>query len=274
LALLGPAPPASGTPTGAAPAPNEQVDYQIGGAYRPPAGTTVLSRDRGDAPAAGKYNICYVNAFQTQDDELGRVWKQHKDLLLAKPEVHVPADADPTVEADVEDYWVSDAAWREVLLDISTSAKRAALADIVGAWIDSCAEDGFQAVEPDNLDSWTRNRDAAKLLTKQNAADYAALLSERAHAVGLAIAQKNTPQLSGSRAAIGFDFAIAEECTRYEECDSYTREYADHVIVIEYRRQDFDAACEAPDIGGDLSVVRRDRNVTPKGSPGFVYDTC
>lgn len=274
LALLSSALPASAATTWTAPTPNAQFDYQIGGAYTPPTGTTVLSRDRRDVPAAGKYTICYVNAFQTQDDELDRVWKQHQDLLLAKPGVHVPADADPTVKADVQKYWVSDSGWSEILLDISSSSKREELADIVGGWIDSCAQDGFQALEPDNLDSWTRNRNSERLLTQQNAVDYAALLAERAHAAGLAFAQKNTPALSGSKADIGFDFAIAEECARYNECDSYTDDYGNNVIVVEYRRQDFDTACHAPDVGGDLSVVLRNRNVTPKGSSGFVYDAC
>ena len=282
LFLFGSAVPASGATTwvgaGAttwtAPTPNAQFDYQLGGAYPPPAGTTVLSRDRLDAPAVGKYTICYVNAFQTQHADLAGVWRRHPDLLLHQPGVRVPPGADPSVEADAAKYWVRDAGWNEILLDISTSAKRAALADIVGRWIDACAADGFQAVEPDNLDSWTRNRASRKLLTQQNAIDYAAMLAARAHAAGLAIAQKNTPQLSASRAAIGFDFAIAEECARYDECDSYTDDYARNVIDIEYRAQDFDRACADRDIGPVLSVVRRDRDVAPRGSSGFVYDAC
>ncbi|MEU3955806.1 endo alpha-1,4 polygalactosaminidase, partial [Streptomyces achromogenes] len=44
-------------------------DYQIGGAYPPPKGVRVVSRDRSDSPAPGLYNICYVNAFQAQPAE-------------------------------------------------------------------------------------------------------------------------------------------------------------------------------------------------------------
>ena len=272
--LFGAVLPASGATPWAAPTPNAQVDYQLGGAYAPPAGTTVVSRDRLDAPAAGMYTICYVNAFQTQDAELASVWRRHKDLLLRKPGVRVPLAADPSVAADARRYWVSDAGWNEIVLDVSTVAKRTALAEIVGGWIDRCATDGFQAVEPDNLDSWSRNRDSRKRLTEQDAAAFATLLAARAHAAGLAIAQKNTPALSGSRAEIGFDFVVAEECARYDECDAYTGAYADHVIDIEYRKRDFDRACADPTVGPVLSVVRRDRLVSPRGSAGYVFEAC
>ena len=32
---------------------------------------SIVDRDRTDAPAAGYYNVCYVNAFQTQPGESG-----------------------------------------------------------------------------------------------------------------------------------------------------------------------------------------------------------
>src|SRR5687767_9981474 len=45
------------------------IDYQLGGAYEPPDGVEIVSRDRGAAPASGLYNLCYVNGFQIQPDE-------------------------------------------------------------------------------------------------------------------------------------------------------------------------------------------------------------
>jgi hypothetical protein len=144
----------------------------------------------------------------------------------------------------------------------------------VGDWIDGCARVGFRAVEPDNLDSWTRNRAAQRQLTRDDAVAYARLLAARAHGDGLAIAQKNAPQLAALRTATGFDFAVAEECTRYDECDAYTRHYDDHVIVIEYRRRDFTRACADPAIGPSLSVVFRNRDVRTSASRGFVDEAC
>ena len=49
---------------------------------------------------------------------------------------------------------------------------------------------------------------------------YAELLADHAHAAGLAVGQKNTPELGAaiSLDVIGFDFAVAEECGVYDEC--------------------------------------------------------
>jgi hypothetical protein len=51
------------------------------------------------------------------------------------------------------------------------------------------------------------------------------------------------------------DFAVAEECNRWGECDDYRTVYGDRVFVIEYRQQDFDAGCSAYP---GLSIVLRD----------------
>lgn len=228
-------------------------DYQIGGPYPPAPGVRVVSRDRSAAPLTGRYTICYVNAFQAQPDELAWWRRTHPDLLLRKPDGALVIDQD----------------WNEALLDVSTPARRAAAAAIVGAWIDGCAHRGFQAVEPDNLDSYERS--GGRLTPDDNAA-FAALLARRAHADGLAIAQKNTADLLPRRRSIGFDLAVTEECGRYDECDRYASAYPGRVFDIEYRRRDLTAACRDRD--GSLSVVLRDREVSPPGTPGHRFATC
>ncbi|WP_411082987.1 endo alpha-1,4 polygalactosaminidase [Streptomyces sp. cmx-18-6] len=228
-------------------------DYQIGGAYTPPAGVKAVSRDRSDKPVRGLYNVCYVNAFQTQPDALDQWQKKNPDLLLR----------------DGKGRPVNDEAWGEALLDTSTAAKRTRLAKIVGGWIDGCAKAGFQAVEPDNLDSYERS---GGRLTRAHNAAFAKLLATRAHAAGLAIGQKNTTDLLGKRKAIGFDFAVAEECGRYDECADYAAAYGNRVFVIEYTARDFARACSA--VGAKLSVVHRDLDVRPSGRPGYVFRTC
>lgn len=62
---------------------NAKFDYQIGEAYRPPSGVTVISRDREADPVAGLYDICYVNAFQVQPAE-ATWWKQNHDDRRAR----------------------------------------------------------------------------------------------------------------------------------------------------------------------------------------------
>ncbi|AOP47873.1 endo alpha-1,4 polygalactosaminidase [Streptomyces lydicus] len=235
------------------PAANAVFDYQLGGAYPPPAGVRAVSRDRTAKPAAGRYNVCYVNAFQAQPDAAGFWNAHHPDLVLRD------GHGEPVVDED----------WNEPLLDISTAAKRTALMDVVGPWIDGCAAAGFDAVEPDNLDSYERSRGR---LTARQAAAFAQLLARRAHQQGLAIAQKNTTDLLPRRSGIGFDFAVVEECTRYHECTDFADAYHDRIFVIEYTRKDFTAACRA--WGRKLSVTLRDRDVVPAGAEGYVDEHC
>jgi hypothetical protein len=205
-----------------------------------PAQVGIVVRDRADSPVAGRYNVCYVNAFQTQPDER-RFWRAHWRLVLAR-------DGRPVV----------DSAWGEWLLDTRTPRKRARIAGIVGRWIDGCAASGFDAVELDNLDSWSRSR---RLIRPRQNKRLARLLVARAHRAGLAVAQKNWAEWDGRVA--GFDFAIAEECGRWHECGSYVRHYGRRVLVVEYRRADFDATCAR--WGSTLAVVLRDRALSPTG---------
>ncbi|MDT7798353.1 MAG: hypothetical protein QOI78_1786 [Actinomycetota bacterium] len=240
---------ASAAPAAVTPPPVKAgFDYQIGGAYTPPAGVQVVSRDHGDAPAAGLYNICYVNAFQAQPGSEGE-WG---DLLLRDANGNVVVDED----------------WDEALLDLHTADKRTRVAAKVNAWIDECAAKGYQAIEPDNYDSFTRSRG---LLSDSDAQAYIRLLSAHAHAKGLAIAQKNTSELAGQRQANGLDFAIAEECGQQKNCDEFTPAFGDHVIVIEYTDGGLKTACSR---WSSLSIVRRDLDVVPKGESGYVRKTC
>ena len=239
-----------------APPADAGFDYQIGGAYEPAADVGIVSRDRTEAPARGAYNVCYVNAFQTQPDAAGWWRREHPELILRK-------QGRPVV----------DGFWKETLLDTSTAAKRRSLARIVGGWIDGCARDGFDAVEPDNYDTWTRSKGT---LTRADNVAFARLLVRRAHRAGLAIAQKNAAELAGQGREIGFDFAIAEECQRYDECDAYTGEYGDLVIEIEYPdsggRANFERACA--ERGARISIQYRDRDVVPRGRGGYVSERC
>ncbi|GAA3159413.1 endo alpha-1,4 polygalactosaminidase [Streptomyces ramulosus] len=231
-------------------------DYQLGGAYPPRDDVRVVSRDRTAKPVRGRYTICYVNAFQTQPGAAVGWWRRHHpDLLL-----HEDGDDGPLV---------IDEDWDEPLLDVATPAKRTAAAEVVGGWIDGCAAAGFDAVEADNLDSYERS---GGRLDADDAAAFARLLAQRAHARGLAFAQKNTADLLGERSRIGFDFAVTEECARYRECDRYLSAYDGRVFDIEYRTRDFTTGCRR--WGDALSLTLRDRDVRPAGEHGHVYRHC
>jgi len=237
---------------------NARFDIQIGGAYPPVASVGIVLRDRLDDPVPGKYTICYVNAFQTQEQEANYWRGEHPDLLLK----------------DSSGEYVSDPDWRgEYLLDTSTPARRKGIATIVDGWTGDCARRGFQAIEFDNLDSWTRSGD--RLSPADNVA-LATLLVAHPHANGLAAAQHNAADLgTAGKDEAKMDFAIAEECQRYGECTTYLSAYGNHVVEVEYTdnpRSAYVTACAAQ--GRKISVALRDREVVPAGEKGYHYEVC
>ncbi|MFQ3561117.1 endo alpha-1,4 polygalactosaminidase [Streptomyces gramineus] len=224
-------------------------DYQIGGAYTPAAGVGVVSRDNKESPAKGLYNICYINAFQSQPGDESK-WK---GLLLEGD------DGEPAEDPDWEG---------EYALDISTQAKREALAAKMNETIDSCAGKGFDAVEPDNYDSYQRFDG----LTAAEAESYMSLLVQHAHAKGLAVAQKNTVELAPKAKSLGIDFAVTEECGAYSECGDYEKAFGDHVVDIEYTSKGLSNACAG--WSDKFAVVQRDEEVSKPGEGDYVRKTC
>ncbi len=230
-----------------------RFDYQIGGAYQPAEGVRIVTRDRSAGGAANAYNICYLNAFQAQPGDLAWWQREHPSLLLR----------------GANGQLVIDRGWNEGLLDIRTPDKRAAIAQIVGGWAADCVRSGYDAIEPDNLDSYTRS---GGLLTADDALAYMTLLSTRVHGLGMLIGQKNAAELTPRVHAAGADFAVTEECQQFDECGSYTKVYGKKVIEIEYVASQFDAACRAR--RGQVSLVLRDRGVVARGRPGYLDRSC
>ncbi|MFD4958445.1 endo alpha-1,4 polygalactosaminidase [Microbacterium sp. NPDC058389] len=243
-----PAPHITLPPAGAAP------DYQLGVAYQPPDGVGIVARDRTADPAPDLYSICYVNGFQTQPGELD-TW---------------PADA---LLSDHDGDVVFDPEWPdEALLDTSTDAKRALIAGVVEPWILGCAEAGFDAVEFDNLDTYERSDGA---LTLDDNLALATMLVDAAHGAGLAAAQKNAAEDADLLHEIaGFDFAVAEECTVYDECGLYADAYGAHVIAVEYSDTDVDFAAACADPSAPASLVLRDRDLVGPDDEAYVFALC
>lgn len=249
------------------------LSYQLGGSYAPPAGTDIVVRDRTESPASGAvFNVCYVNVLQTQPD--GAVpdpgsygttawWvANHPSLLLRDGAGDLVIDED----------------WDEALFDVSTAAKRQELFDIQRKWIEQCAEDGFDAIEPDNIDS---NERSHGLLTHADIRAYLALVVTHAHDAGLAIGQKNAIDAEtgfGDEGAVfvngteGFDFAIVEECGAFDECADYAAIYPERVYDIEYDRESFASACEH--YGAEISIQLRDLDLTTPGDASYVEEWC
>jgi hypothetical protein len=233
-----------------------QYDSQLGGAYPPPPGTAIVSRDRTDAPAPGLYNICYINAFQTQPQDTEWWLSNHPALLLMQ-------DGQP----------IEDANWPgELLFDTGTQAKRDGLLAIVSGWIDTCARDGFDVIEADNLDTYSRSGGALSITDNLS---FAQALVAHAHAQGLAVAQKNGVELGPRGPQAGFDFAIVESCQVWDECGVYIAQYGDHVLAIEYTdtdRRHFEMVCDR--YGANIPVILRDRNLTTPAEAAYLYQAC
>ena len=244
----------SGGPGAVMPPPEGAAfDYQLGGAYDPPPGTGVVVRDSTEVPAPGIYSVCYINAFQTQPEAS---WPQ--DLLLRN------GSGAPVV----------DPAWPdERLLDISTAGKRTAVARRHVATVGDCAAAGYRAVEFDNLDSYTRSGGRLGL---DDAVALAGLLVAAAHERGLAAGQKNTAELGErGRDEIGYDFAVTEECDRWQECDNFTAVYDEQVLNVEYAddlRGTPEQVCAR--ISTPVSTVVRDRGLLTPAEPGHVHHSC
>ena len=219
-------------------------DYQLGGDGPLPEGVEVVARDwqDGTPPGGDVYAICYVNSFQSQS---GVEW---------------PAEV---VSATEDPEWPG-----EFAIDLSTPAKRSLAAGAVEQMVQRCAEKGFDAVEFDNLDTFTRFDGLG--FGRAEAVEYATTIVGLAHMRGLAVGQKNTVELLGE--PIGFDFAVVEECGEYDECGEFTAAYGERVFAIEYTESGLVAACAA--LGDAPTVILRDLDLAPDGAPGHVYENC
>ena len=235
---------------------NGVFDYQLGGAYAPESNVQIVTRDSGASALAGKYNICYVNGYQTQPQDKSFWETNHPNLLLRRANGQLFEDPE----------WPG-----EYLLDTRTAAQRTALVQVMATrYIDGCVSKGFQAIEIDNLDTYSRS---GNLLNINGNLLYAGLLVQYAHDKGLAVGQKNAAELGArGKNEAKFDFAVTEECEEWSECEDYTDVYGRNVIEIEYTRANFDASCSVR--GSQISIVLRDVFVVPKGRPGYVYAQC
>lgn len=238
-----------------------RFDYQLGAAYEPDGGLDVVVRDATAEPAAGAYNVCYVNGFQTQPGEADLWLDGNEDLLLHDSAGNLVIDPD----------WPD-----EYVLDPSTPEKRDRILGVLGPVLTGCADAGFDAAEIDNLDTWTRFTDPGTgLIEQDDALALAASYISLAHEAGLAIGQKNAAEATTQGRELGFDFAVTEECAAYSECGAYTGVYGEHVLQIEYTDnlpESFDVVCDGAD-RAPLTILR-DRDLVGPDDGAYAYEQC
>lgn len=127
---------------------------------------------------------------------------------------------------------------------------------------EACRNEGFDAVEPDNMD--VHDNDSGFPVTADDVVVYVARLSGIAHDLGLKIGQKNVPDLTPD--LIGhMDFAVTESCYQDRWCDdmgAYVRA-GKPVFDAEYTDRPIDLfeACEAAR-QHKIAMILKDRDLT------------
>ena len=241
-----------------APPANGGYDSQLGGAYPPAAGVTVVSRDREEAPAVGLYSICYVNAFQTQALEAGW-WKQNnlsaaaahglgslcrgRQLAGRDPARHVErgeARCDPGHRRSMDRADAPPTGSRRSSpqsLQLDPLARQATPSDR--------SADGAHDLRS-RAPQWPRRRPEERRRTRR----------------------------SGRRLG-GLDFAVVESCRQFDECDGYMAVYGDRVFAIEYPAADADHFAEACAAHGDrISTAVCATATSPPAIPAYRIDSC
>jgi hypothetical protein len=141
--------------------------------------------------AEGRKVVCYVNVGGWED------WRTDASQF-----------PDEVIGANLDD-WAGER-WLDIRrIDL--------LAPIMEARMDSCQANGFDGIEPDNIDGFLN--DTGFPLTYGDQLEYNIWLAEAAHARGLSIGLKNDmdqiPDL-----LTHFDWALNEECFEFEECET------------------------------------------------------
>ena len=161
---------------------------------------------------AGIFPICYVNVGAVED------WRSDRNQF--------PPDSIGNA------YW----GWPgEYWLNIRRFER---FSDVILARFDLCRDKGFLAIEPDNIDAYEAdetNKETGFDLSRKDQLLYVNWLIEQAHARGLAIGQKNAPDLV-PELVDKMDFALLESAYRLgfmEDFEPYA-EMNKPVFAVEY----------------------------------------
>ena len=90
------------------------------------------------------------------------------------------------------------------------------LEPILAARFDQCRAKGFDAVEPDNVDGYSN--ESGFPLTADDQLTFNRRIADLAHARGMSVGLKNDVEQAAALEP-SFDFAVNEECMRYDECE-------------------------------------------------------
>ena len=193
----------------------------------------VTARQIQDLTNRGIYTICYVSVGSWED------WRADAmafpTVVLGRPLENWPG---------------------ERYLDIR---QLDVLLPLMKARFARCAQLGFDAIEPDNMDA--HNNPNGFGLKPQHMISYMRELAKIAHDMTLDIAQKNAPDLTNVLSSV-LDFAVTESCLRRNECRSYGAYSL--ILAAEYqvpksRRRGY---CRRAQSIPGLTLIFKDRDLT------------
>ncbi len=158
--------------------------------------------------------------------------------------------------------------------------------------MEQCKRDGFDAVEIDNMDTYSRyglRLELASILTviakptkissfrapgisKRHAVKYMRVLASLAHQHDLAIAHKNALELLDYRLRIDADFAIVEKCNQFNECQAFVDRFGSNVLAVEYEESAFVEGCQS--YAGQFPIILRDQDLVEPTEDTYVYKKC
>ena len=100
-----------------------------------------------------------------------------------------------------------------------------------------CAEKGFDAVEPDNIEAFSNK--SGFPITAAEQLTFNEWVAEAVHSLGMAVLQKNDAEQAAAMQP-DFDGVLTEQCNQYEECSDYAPYLAagKPVVNAEYKLKD------------------------------------
>ena len=131
-----------------------------------------------------------------------------------------------------------------------------------------CKAKGFDAVEPDNMDTYEEGGKTGLTITAAEQLTYDEWVAGEVHSLGMAVLQKNDGEQTSSLKS-HFDGALTEECNVYKECTSFDPYLAkgEPVLNAEYSLST-SAFCAADNAAGIMGA-RFDLNLT-----GATFEPC
>jgi hypothetical protein len=133
--------------------------------------------------------------------------------------------------------------------------------DLIVARIQRAYDTGCHGVEPDNVDVYDNS--TGFNLTQADAIDFNNFMATEAHNRQLYIAMKNSTDLAQTHAST-HDFAIVEECFRYDECEAYSPfvQAGKAVMSVEYTSYSASKCTRAKNLGFTLGFYNLDLDGT------------